>query len=329
VYRYLAPLEWLAPLAITMALIHLLPARHRIVAIGAVLVLTVASTHLADWGRMGWTRTYFLEETPQLDSGTSPMVVIAGLNALSFVVPHLPPNVRVVRLQSNSFLYGMALGGYYGDGGAAPNGFDKLVRKAIASHPGSLHVMFDGADASNKLSGAYDLEGVLRKARLRLRPETCRPIRTVEVSPPPWAAVWRGFTQQQTMPGALMLCSVTRVRFDPAEYPGDVAPIVRLYLAYFDRAPDEATLGHWVARHKAGMRLTAIAEAFATAPDFHALYGSLTDEQFVTRVYRSMLGRAPDPVGLAHWRGLLSGGALTRGQVIWQIMESPEYRQSS
>ena len=329
VYRYLAPLEWLAPLAITLALIHLLPVRHRTVAIGAVLVLTVASTHLADWGRMGWTRTYFLEETPQLDSVTSPMVVIAGLNALSFVVPHLPPNVRVVRLQSNSFLYGMTLGGYYGDGGASPNEFDKLVRKAIASHPGSLQVMFDGADASNKLSGAYDLEGVLRKARLRLRPETCGPIRTVEVSPPPWAAVWRGFTQKQTMPAALMLCSVTRARFDPAEYPGDAAPIARLYLTYFNRAPDQAGLDHWVARHRAGMSLTAIAETFAKTPEFQALYGSLTDEQFVTRVYRNLLGRDPDPVGLAYWRGQLSGGALTRGEVIGQIMESPEYRQAS
>jgi hypothetical protein len=329
VYRYLAPLEWLAPLAITLALMSLLPVRHRTVAIGAVLLLTVVSTHLADWGRTGWTRTYFLEETPQLESGTSPMVVIAGLNALSFVVPYLPTNVRVVRLQSNSFLYGITLGGYYGDGGAPPNEFDKLVRNAIASHPGSLHVMFDGADASNKLSGAYELENVLRRAGLRLRPETCRPVRTVAVSPPPWAAVWRGFAQQQTMPGAVTLCSVTRGRHDATAYPADAAPIARLYLAYLNRAPDEATLGPWVARHKAGMSLAAIAEALANTPDFLALYGRLTDEQFVTRVYRNVLNRDPDPVGLAHWRGQLSGGRLKRHQVIWEIMQSPEYRQAS
>src|SRR5262249_40025652 len=120
VYRYLAPLEWLAPLAMTLALMSLLPIRYRTVTIGAVLALTVASTHVADWGRAGWTKTYLLEEPPPLESESSPMVVIAGLNALSFVVPHLPANARVVRLQSNSFFYGMALGGYYGDG-APPN----------------------------------------------------------------------------------------------------------------------------------------------------------------------------------------------------------------
>ena len=256
------------------------------------------------------------------------MVVIAGLNALSFVVPHLPANARVVRLQSNSFFYGMALGGYYGDG-APPNEFDKLVRKAIASHSGSFHVMFDGLDPGNKLSGAYDLDGVLRKARLRLRPETCGPIRTVNASPPPWAAVWHGFTQQHTMPGAVMLCSVSRHSFDSTDYSEDAAPIARLYLAYFNRAPDEAALGQWVTRHKTGTTLAAIAEAFANSPDFHALYGSLTDEQFVTRVYRNLLGRDPDPVGFAHWRGQLADGRLRRGQLIWTIMESPEYRHAS
>jgi len=131
------------------------------------------------------------------------------------------------------------------------------------------------------------------------------------------------------MPGAVMLCSVRRNHFDPTEYPADAAPIARLYRAYFNRAPDEATLGQWATRHKAGTSLAAIAEAFANSPDFHALYGSLTDEQFVTLVYRNLLGRDPDPVGLAHWRGQLADGRLRRGQLIWTIVESPEYRQAS
>jgi len=131
------------------------------------------------------------------------------------------------------------------------------------------------------------------------------------------------------MPGAMMLCSVSRNTFDPTEYPGDAAPIARLYLAYYNRAPEEAALHQWVARHKAGMSLAAIAETFASTPHFHGLYGSLTDEQFVTRMYRNLLGRDPDPVGLAHWRGQLASGGLTRGQLIWEIMESPEYRHAS
>src|SRR5262249_24894558 len=125
------------------------------------------------------------------------------------------------------------------------------------------------------------------------------------------------------MPGAVMLCSVRRNHFDPTEYPADAAPIARLYRAYFNRAPDEATLGRWVARNKAGTSLTAIAEAFANSPDFHALYGSLTDEQFVTLVYRNLLSRDPDPAGLAHWRGQLADGHLPPGPLLWDNIEVP------
>src|SRR5262249_4390306 len=58
-YRYLAPLEWLVPLGITLALWTLLPGRHRTFAIVAVLFLTTVTTRPMNWGRASWAGSYF------------------------------------------------------------------------------------------------------------------------------------------------------------------------------------------------------------------------------------------------------------------------------
>jgi hypothetical protein len=46
---------------------------------------------------------------------------------------------------------------------------------------------------------------------------------------------------------------------------------------------------------------------------------------FVTQAYQDLLGRQPDPDGLAYWSGLLNQGVLTRQQVALGIESSPEY----
>jgi len=330
IYRYLAPLEWLVPLAITLALWALLPPRYRAVTIVTVLMLTAVTTKPMNWGRGGWTRSYFGVVAPRLERGTSSMVLIAGLNGLSFVVPHFPADVRFIRLQSNSFLYGMALGGAYGQG-RSPNQLDKLVKQAIASHQGKLYVMLDGFNASpadrRELAGAYDLHAVLGRLGLRLRAESCQHVRMLDTPPPPWAAFRRSYVQPALMP-AVTLCSLMPRPFDSPEFQGVAAPIAQLYAAYFTRIPDPAGLQHWITRHKAGMSLAAISDAFANSPEFQATYGSLTDAQFVTLVYRNVLGRDPDPDGFAYWVGQLSSRRLPRSQVMLGFSESPEYRQT-
>lgn len=55
-------------------------------------------------------------------------------------------------------------------------------------------------------------------------------------------------------------------------------------------------------------------------------YGALTDARFVDRVYRNVLGRAPDAAGLGFWTQQLESGARTRGQVMTGFSESAEYR---
>jgi hypothetical protein len=328
VYRYLAPIEWLAPLAITVALMALVRPPRRTLTIVVVLALTTVTAKPANWGRAGWAGSYFGVETPRLQAGASPMVLIAGLNGLSYLVPHFPADVRFIRLQSNMYLYGMALGGFYGEGHAR-NRFDDLVREAVASHQGNIYVLADGLSdrPAHGLAGAYDLSAVLSKLRLRLRDESCQPVRLFKLSSPPWAFLRPGYDQHALRPETAV-CAASRVEdlLNAAAVQGAKGQIARLYFAYFGRVLDDAGLEAWVERSKAGMNLASISQAFAKTPEFQSRYGSLNNEQFVTLIYRNVLGRDPDPEGFASWVGQLRSAALTRPQMVLNFSESPEFQ---
>ena len=62
--------------------------------------------------------------------------------------------------------------------------------------------------------------------------------------------------------------------------------------------------------------------AFLAGPEFYADHGG-TDPGFVAGLYRSILGRPPDPAGLAHWLGALRSG-LGRRQVARQLESTAE-----
>ncbi len=123
--------------------------------------------------------------------------------------------------------------------------------------------------------------------------------------------------------------SVTKQFFDSPEFQGAIAPVTRLYFAYFNRIPDKPGLDYWLGQYRLGMPLNDISQAFAGSPEFVGTYGSLNNTEFVTLVYQNVLGRAPDPVGLAYWTGQLDGGLMTRGQVMVGFSESPEYQLTS
>jgi hypothetical protein len=80
---------------------------------------------------------------------------------------------------------------------------------------------------------------------------------------------------------------------------------------------------------RAGVGLDTISEVFANSPEFQATYGSLTNAEFVTLLYRNVLGRDPDPSGFALWTGELNTGRMTRGKVMVGFSESPEFQQRS
>lgn len=114
--------------------------------------------------------------------------------------------------------------------------------------------------------------------------------------------------------------------FASPEFQGVIAPVARLYFAYFRRIPDYDGLQFWFGYSRAGHPLEAISELFAGSPEFAMTYGGLDNAAFVTLVYQNILGRVPDAGGFAHWKGRLDSGAMTRGQLMVAFSESPEYR---
>lgn len=111
----------------------------------------------------------------------------------------------------------------------------------------------------------------------------------------------------------------------PAGYSGSLDDqLVRLYEAYFGRAPDAGGLEFWRSQRAGGRGLAEVSEEFARSPEFVATYGSLSDEAFVDLVYRNVLGRAPDAGGRAFWLEQLAVGR-SRGLVMVLFSESPEF----
>jgi hypothetical protein len=130
--------------------------------------------------------------------------------------------------------------------------------------------------------------------------------------------------------GARSRAQVIESFFNSAEFQNTTAPVTRLYFAFFRRIPDYGGLIFWTTQYRNGLPLSAISQAFAQSQEFVSTYGSLNNIQFVTLVYNNVLGRAPDPGGLAFWTGQLDSGALNRGQVMLVLgfSESTEYKNA-
>ena len=126
--------------------------------------------------------------------------------------------------------------------------------------------------------------------------------------------------------GAMTKAQVIESFFWSNEFGVKIAPIVRLYFAYYLRIPDYAGLMFWIDAYNSGWSLGGISDFFASSPEFITTYGSLTNEQFVTLVYQNVLGRAPDAGGYAFWVDELNSGRRTRGRVMLEFSESTEYK---
>jgi hypothetical protein len=73
-----------------------------------------------------------------------------------------------------------------------------------------------------------------------------------------------------------------------------------------------------------------IVQSFLNSGEFQANFGSsLTNEQFVERMYNNILLRAADPGGLSFWVGQLNSGQMTRAQVALNFLDSTEFQNLS
>jgi hypothetical protein len=97
-----------------------------------------------------------------------------------------------------------------------------------------------------------------------------------------------------------------------ANLPADkFAPVIELYGAYLERAPDATGLHYWVARFGEGMSLADIAKSFYNSAEAVSLRPvTHSASELVTAAYQDVLGRTPDTAGLAYWTAEVSGGRM-------------------
>ncbi|GAB3459047.1 hypothetical protein GCM10027321_15870 [Massilia terrae] len=105
---------------------------------------------------------------------------------------------------------------------------------------------------------------------------------------------------------------------------GAAGQAYRLYRASFDRVPDTAGLGYWIAQMDKGMSLHDVAQQFIASAEFKTLFGAApSDAAFVTALYGNVLHRQPDQAGADYWTAVLAKGA-DRTDVLVEFSTSAE-----
>lgn len=150
IYRYIIPLEMLAPLALVLC-IDLLPARRRARAVlaGGVLLAVLATVAPGNWGRTSWGERFVEVSVPPIADPDRTMILMAGYQPTSYVVPAFPPQIPFVRIQSN-----------FMDPRHGDTGFNRLLRARVAAHDGPFLVLNTPGDAASAAE-ALDAYGLV------------------------------------------------------------------------------------------------------------------------------------------------------------------------
>jgi hypothetical protein len=113
--------------------------------------------------------------------------------------------------------------------------------------------------------------------------------------------------------------------FQSAEFQTNANYLTKCYLALFQRDPDIATWQQIFRLMQNGAQQVTTLNGFVTSPEYLAIFpDSLSSPAFATALYQKLLGRAPDPAGLAYWNFMLNFG-VPRSLVLNGFITSPEY----
>ncbi len=101
----------------------------------------------------------------------------------------------------------------------------------------------------------------------------------------------------------------------PALYAADTLTensIIGLYIAYYNRSPDLNGFDFWTkAATSQGNNevLKSISKGFSAAPEFKIEYpATLSNQEFITKIYQNVLNREPDTDGMNFWLSILETG---------------------
>lgn len=157
IFRYALVIEMLAPLGIWLILDRMISSRiARLAAAGACVMMILATLNPADWGRVSWGDDFFGAELPVIEKPEESLVIMAGTDPSSYLVPLFPKAVRFVRIQS-----------YFTGPSSRPNGYDRLMENIISRHTGPMYILYRSYENLVAIS-ALDAYG------LDLKSDSCR-----------------------------------------------------------------------------------------------------------------------------------------------------------
>ena len=133
---------------------------------------------------------------------------------------------------------------------------------------------------------------------------------------------------RQFPPGSKGHVDAIVAAIDSGESRSTVAPLARLYLAFFDRTADYEGLNYYIGERDGGQSLDEIAEEFAGSEEFALRYGTLDNAAFIDRIYRNVFDAPPDAMQRAHWIAQLEAG-VSRGQLMLEFSESVAFRTAA
>lgn len=163
IYRYLIPIELLAPLALWLVAHALMPASFARGVTGYVVALWCAAIFpLANWGHAGWSAQAFEAKVPAIAQPAQSMVfTVHGDPPMGWLVPFFPTELAFVAL---------------GSGFPESEGFRKRVFGMIGGRSGPLYVMLQDprADAPNRVV-LEKAEEILARYGMGVQPGSCVP----------------------------------------------------------------------------------------------------------------------------------------------------------
>jgi len=108
--------------------------------------------------------------------------------------------------------------------------------------------------------------------------------------------------------------------------------LAELYTTFFNRAPDAGGLAYWVNDLDSGkITLAQIAQNWTTLqPEGLTNFpATLTNAQFIEKIYNNILGRTADAGGAQYWQDQLASGAVTRDSFAVSIINGAKANTSA
>jgi len=108
--------------------------------------------------------------------------------------------------------------------------------------------------------------------------------------------------------------------------------LAELYTTFFNRAPDAGGLAYWVDNITTGkLTLTQVAKNWMTqqSEGLTSFPATLTNVQFIEKIYTNILGRASDASGAQYWLTQLQSGAVTRDSFALSVINGAKANTSA